>query len=178
MAKLNAKSGRKTNQPSAGVSTIPDAGPRLLAQRRLPPSHVVDQALVTVNLAESPLGWLMRRQLISPRQFEAGERLRADYERAQLAPSVTMRWDAAPTSTTARSAPAGLDPTGSQLAAKQRFAVAIDGVGAGLSDVLWRVVCANEGLPAAERALGWPTRSGKVVLGLALDRLADAYQLR
>jgi hypothetical protein len=43
--------------------------------------------------------------------------------------------------------------------------------------VLWRVVCAGEGLGAAERALGWPARAGKLVLELALDRLADHYRL-
>ncbi|MEC7421098.1 MAG: DUF6456 domain-containing protein, partial [Pseudomonadota bacterium] len=48
---------------------------------------------VTVNLGESPLGWLHARGHLSDRQFDAGERLRADYERAELAPSVTMRWD-------------------------------------------------------------------------------------
>ena len=48
---------------------------------------------VTVNLAESPLGWLHSRGHLDDRQFDAGERLRLDYERAQLAPSVTMRWD-------------------------------------------------------------------------------------
>ena len=50
--------------------------------------------------------------------------------------------------------------------------------GAGLADVLWRVVCAGEGLAAAEKALGWPSRAGKLVLGLALDRVADHYGLR
>jgi hypothetical protein len=50
-------------------------------------------------------------------------------------------------------------------------------VGKGLSDVLWRVACAGEGLSDAERALGWPARAGKLVLGLALDRLADHYRL-
>lgn len=174
-----AKAAKRAARPAHPVSAVPAPGPnRAFAEVRLPPSAVVDRARVTVNLNESPLGWLVRRGMVTQRQFEAGERLRADYERAQLAPSVTMRWDAAPTAKTARGAPAGLDPTSSQLAAKQRFAVAIDLVGAGLSDVLWRVVCANEGIAGAERALGWPARSGKVVLGLALDRLADAYQLR
>jgi hypothetical protein len=53
---------------------------------------------VTVNIAESPLGWLHSRGLVSLRQFDAGERLRADWERAQLAPRITMAWDAAPIS--------------------------------------------------------------------------------
>jgi hypothetical protein len=39
------------------------------------------------------------------------------------------------------------------------------------------VVCAGEGLPIAERALGWPARAGRLVLGIALDRLADHYRL-
>jgi hypothetical protein len=29
----------------------------------------------------------------------------------------------------------------------------------------------------AETALGWPARAGKLVLGLALDRVADFYRL-
>jgi hypothetical protein len=29
----------------------------------------------------------------------------------------------------------------------------------------------------AEKALAWPTRSGKLVLRLALDRVADFYRL-
>ena len=131
---------------------------------------------VTVNLAESPLSWLASRRLVSARQVEAGERLRADYERAALAPSVTMCWDAAPRPPRGASAGA-LDPATAQIAAKRRFDAAIADVGSGLSDILWRVVCAGEGLPAAERGLGWPARAGKLVLGLALDRLADHYRL-
>lgn len=36
---------------------------------------------VSVNLAESPLSWLHARGHIDDRLFDAGERLRADYER-------------------------------------------------------------------------------------------------
>lgn len=128
---------------------------------------------VTVNLAESPLSWLATRGLVSARQIEAGERLRADYERAAIAPSVTMRWSARVDGGSGD----GLDPTSAHLSAKRRFDAAIAAVGRGLSDVLWRVVCAGEGLPLAEKALGWPARSGRVVLTMALDRLADHYRL-
>ena len=49
--------------------------------------------------------------------------------------------------------------------------------GSGLADILWRVVCAGESLPAAEKGLSWPVRSGKLVLSLALDRVADFYRI-
>lgn len=131
---------------------------------------------VTVNLAESPLGWLRAHGMVSARQFEAGERLRADYETASLGPSMTMCWDPA-TGGRQKKAPELLNPTEAQLAAKRRFDRAIAAAGPGLSDVLWRVVCACERLPAAEKDLGWPARAGKLVLGFALDRVADHYEL-
>lgn len=130
---------------------------------------------VTVNLAESPLSWLHSRGHLSERQFNAGERLRADYERAQLGPSVTMRWD--PVRITGQGGDAGLNATERQIAAKARFDAALDEAGSGLSDILWRVVCAGEGLPIAEKALQWPARSGKLVLKLALDRVAGFYRI-
>jgi hypothetical protein len=132
---------------------------------------------VTVNLAESPLSWLRARELIDARQFEAGERLRADYETAALEPHVTMRWDPAPSSGGRRGPPRAMDPAMAQISAKRRFDTAIAALGRGLGDIAWRVICACEGLPVAEVELGWPKRSGRVVLTLALDRLADHYGL-
>lgn len=130
---------------------------------------------VTVNLAESPLSWLYARGHLTDRQHDAGERLRTDYERAQLSPSITMRWDAVRIAGTGDQ---GLTPGERQAAARQRFDAAIAHAGKGLSDILWRVACAGEGLPAAEKALEWPARSGKLVLRIALDRIADFYRLK
>jgi len=129
---------------------------------------------VTVNLAESPLGWLHAHGHLDDRLFDAGERLRTDYERAQLSPGVTMRWEPV------RIRGVGgvrLAPTEWQVAARQRFDGAIKAAGKGLEDILWRVVCACETVPVAEKALKWPTRSGKLVLRLALDRVADFYRI-
>jgi len=133
---------------------------------------------VTVNAAESPLGWLFARGLLSQRQFDAGERLRSDWERAQLAPRVTMSWDAAPVSRGRGGSAVQSDLTGAQIDAKQRFNDAIARAGPGLADILWRVVCAGEGMRDAETALGWPARAGKLVLIFALDRVADYYRIR
>ena len=129
---------------------------------------------VTVNLAESPLGWLHARGHLDDRLFEAGERLRADYERAQLAPAVTMRWDPVRIRSTGDGR---LAPAERQIAARARFDGAIAAAGKGLADILWRVVCACEALPAAEKGLEWPARSGKLVLRIALDRVADFYRI-
>ena len=130
---------------------------------------------VTINLAESPLAWLHARGHLSDVQFAAGECLRRDYEAAQLAAGVTMRWD--PVRVQGGGAERDLNPSERQLAARQRFDCAVAAAGPGLSDVLWRVVCAGETLPDAERALAWPVRSGKLVLKLALDRVAGFYRL-
>ena len=129
---------------------------------------------VTVNLAESPLSWLYARGHLSERQFAAGEQLRMDWERAQLSPGMTMRWDPVRIRSTGER---GLNGTERQIAAKARFDGAVDAAGPGLSDILWRVVCAGEAVPDAEKALAWPVRSGKLVLKLALDRVAEFYHL-
>jgi len=133
---------------------------------------------VTVNITESPLGWLFARGHVTQRQFDAGERLRSDWERGQLAPRVTMTWDSAPASRGRRGSAPRADLNGAQLDARRRFEHAIEESGPGLADILWRIVCAGEGMREAESALGWPARAGKVVLTLALDRIADYYRIR
>lgn len=129
---------------------------------------------VTVNVAESPIAWLAARGHLSAAQLAAGERLRGDYERAGLAARVTMRWDAAAPAKTRGGAKAA-DASLARIDAHRRFHGALDAAGPGLADICWRVICAGEGIGCAEKGLGWPARSGKLVLGLALDRLARFY---
>ncbi|MEH3108110.1 MAG: DUF6456 domain-containing protein [Sphingomonas fennica] len=141
---------------------------RMLAERALPGD--AGGRRVTVNLAESPLGWLAARGLVTPRQQAAGERLRGDWTIAGLGPRVTMRWEAG-----ARSTGEGLDPATAQLAAKRRFEGAVAAAGPGMQDIAWRVICDGQGMADAEQALGWPKRAGRLVLSMALDRIADYY---
>lgn len=133
---------------------------------------------VIVNEGESPLGWLQSRKdrhgrpLLSEYQFAAGERLRADYWFAQLSPRVTSNWSSlASTDRSRRAAPA---PTLREdvLAAKERVRRALADVGPELSGVLIDICCELKGLEEAEKAQGWPQRAGKVVLQIALSRLA------
>lgn len=137
-----------------------------------------------VNLAEDPLGWLARRKgadgqpFLGPVELEAGERLRQDFEIARIAPSVAQDWRKFLTpgdrlAGTAVPAPPGEGPR----AARERVARAFTALGPGLSDVALRVCCFLEGLEACERRMGWSARSGKVVLKIALQRLADHYGL-
>jgi len=146
---------------------------QLLSERRLKGTG----RSVTVNIKESPLSWLHARGLLSERQYAAGEQLRADWERAQLGPRVTMEWEPRAPERGRRGLAAPVEPGVAALRAKARLHAASDAAGPGLSDILWRVVCAGEGMSQAESALGWPARSGRVVLGLALDRVAAFYRL-
>lgn len=146
---------------------LADTGPLLTGPRP-------GRRRVTVNLAESPLSWLHARGHLNDAQLAAGECLRRDFERAQLAAGVTMRWDAVRISGCGER---GMNATERQLAARERFDGALAAAGKDLADILWRVVCAGDTLPAAERALAWPVRSGKLVLRIALDRVAGFYRI-
>jgi hypothetical protein len=138
-----------------------------------------------VNEAESPLGWLKSRKsrsgrpLISNAQYEAGERLRADCWFAHVSPRVTANWSAlAPSGRSRRGAPFDAASLRDEvIAAKERVMRALDAVYPELSAVLVDICCELKGLEEAERSHDWPQRAGKVILQLALTRLARHYGL-
>lgn len=132
-------------------------------------------------LAESPLVALSRRRDPDGKPFltdalvHAGERLREDFELAQLETRTTQNWDSFLTAGTGKG-PRAQDTIGSTSAdARARVAVALGHLGPGLSDVVLRCCCYLEGLETTEKRLGWSARSGKIVLRIALHRLSRHY---
>jgi hypothetical protein len=92
---------------------------------------------------------------------------------------VTADWSASANGRrTRRAAPGvGVEMGDHVIAARQRVDRALAAVGPELAGILVSVCCHEQGLEVAERAQGWPARSGKVVLQLALTSLARHFGL-
>ncbi|TRW96184.1 helix-turn-helix domain-containing protein [Paracoccus sp. M683] len=165
----------------------PDEGPEHAARHRIWSERVIrdpdsgQRRRTRVNIAESPLLILARRRdgngqaFLSAGMVAAGERLREDFELAQLGPRTTQNWDGFMT--------AGIDVSradtgyrGGSESARNRVAVALRELGPGMGDIVLRVCCFLEGIELTERRLGWSARSGKIVLRLALMRLERHYE--
>ena len=133
------------------------------------------------NMAESPVGALGRRRdrdgkpFLEPDLVVAAERLREDFELAQMGPRVAQNWDRF-----LSGGDRGSFQPDSGLAegpgrARARVAAALQDLGPGLGDVALRCCCFLEGLEVAEKRMGWAARSGKIVLRIALMRLRRHY---
>lgn len=142
-----------------------------------------DRARPGRNTAESPLSWLFHRRdrngnpLIGEAEFNAGERLRADFWLAQMTPNVTQSWSVtASTGSGPRSAHRG-EHADHVIAAADRVRRALKAVGPELSGILVDVCAHLKGLEEIERRAKWPQRSAKIVLSMALSALARHYGL-
>jgi len=129
--------------------------------------------------AESPLLLLARRKdkdgqpFLDTGMVRAGERLREDFELAQIGPRVTGNWDRVLTGGVSGGGAGGA--SAGPVAARDRVVHALEYLGPGLCDVALRCCCYMEGLEQAEKRLGWSARSGKIVLRIALQRLQAHY---
>ena len=143
--------------------------------REMETRAVVEGQQARVNVGESPLARLKHRGLIDGVQFAAGEKLRRDFTLAQLTPRMGVNWDA-PVVSGSRGAGEG-NISDIAMAARQRFNKALGAAGPALSDLLFDVCCHLSSLEQVEDARGWARRSARVVLKIALDRLASHYGL-
>ncbi|PZO81655.1 MAG: hypothetical protein DI629_03715 [Mesorhizobium amorphae] len=148
------------------------------------PQAVVSEGETARNLNESPLASLMRRRdrqgapFLSDAEFEAGERLRADWTRGSMMPRLGANWEASVASGRRGSGGAGggVDLSETALAARLRVDKAVTAVGPELAGVLLDVCCFLKGLEQVESERGWPVRSAKIVLKTALGVLARHYR--
>ncbi|NBN78494.1 hypothetical protein GWI72_09465 [Microvirga tunisiensis] len=169
--------------PGSGPTSGPDDG-RDCGKDPGPASGSAAGAVRTaVNLSESPLAWLAQRRdsegrpLLDRDQVEAGERLRLDFTRARLMPHLAGGWRTERVDGGAGAGHPAVEAGDQGLAARRRTESALAAVGPGLAPVLVDVCCHLKGLSTVERERGWPPRSAKVVLGLALTTLARHYGL-
>jgi hypothetical protein len=150
-----------------------------LAQRQIATDD--GRVSVTIDDSESPLAWLARRRgrdgraMIEPHQLQAGERLRVDFTRANLMPRTTSNWASRIDSDRRGGSDRAGDFTEAMISARQRVHQALDAAGPEFSGLLFDVCCFLKGLEDVERERRWPARSAKIVLQLALDRLARHY---
>lgn len=149
----------------------------------MPHTAAIDRSSINREArADSPLGWLRRRKdksgetLITAEQFAAGERLATDFMLAAMGARTTVSWSPVAASTRGGGS-ARIEITDAVIAAKQRVTRALAAVGPELSGILVDVCCYEQGLEYCERAGGWPARSAKLVLQMALTRLARHYGL-
>lgn len=132
-------------------------------------------------VAETPIQILARKydkngfRYLNNRQIAASERLREDYEVAQISAQITQDWHEQ-IAQYAQEFRDGETPSTQQLA-RQHWAMAMSDLGPGLADISYLVCCLQEGLESAEKLLGWPARSGKIVLRIGLMRLAEFYDI-
>ncbi|MEO0486638.1 MAG: DUF6456 domain-containing protein [Pseudomonadota bacterium] len=138
---------------------------------------------VRYNLGESPLTALARRKdkagqpFLSEELVVAGERLREDFELAQMGPRVAQNWERFLTGGQSGGF-TSTDGLGGPEAARTRVQDALADLGPGLGDVVLRCCCFLEGLETAEKRMGWSARSGKIVLRIALSHLKQHYDAR
>jgi hypothetical protein len=135
-----------------------------------------------MNIAESPLGVLARRRdkdgelFLTQDLVVAGERLREDFELAQMGPRVAQNWERFMTGGDRGGFNPNANGAGGSERARDRVAFALRDLGPGLGDMVLRCCCFLEGLETAEKRLGWSARSGKIVLRIALQRLKRHYE--
>ncbi|MEO8683860.1 MAG: DUF6456 domain-containing protein [Devosia sp.] len=165
------------------------AGPRarawLATQRgsagadEIAPPDVVPATMI--SLEESPLARLAAARegeapFLLAHQVAAGERVRLLVERARLSPRLTMSYDATRTAG-GGGATGPADISDSAVDARRKLDDIARLLPADCRGVVFDVCGLLKGLQIVETERGWPRRSAKMVLRIALEQLATHWGL-
>jgi hypothetical protein len=147
--------------------SVADADGELRVVRGIDPNA----ALKRLSALRDPNGkaWLNARELA------AAARLRSDWEAGQAGLVRGSDWSAGPQSKTARGPGNAAESAMIRCCeARARATAALEALAPPLRRVVERVCLRDQGLEIVERGEGWPARSGKLALKLALSQLAAA----
>lgn len=120
----------------------------------------------------------MAHKYLSETHLRAGQKLFDQFVKANLRPNVTMNWEnlqSVKQSHHTGNKDMGFSET--TYIARRELYESLSHVGQEFSAILVEICLFGNGLEATEKAMNWPARSAKLLLTMALDRLAEYYQL-
>ncbi len=177
---------RATSQGKAYLLRALHPEQEFAAQHQVTVSKIIQEKgnaqQVMVNVNESPLSRLYLRRTnqgkpwLNDQEFQAGERLRADFEKSQLQPRISANWVSSVASQ-GRGGNVSADISDFALDARKRVEQAIAALGPDLANVALDICCFLKGLETIESEHKWPPRSGKLMLRTALRELVRHYGL-
>ncbi|MBL1431308.1 MAG: hypothetical protein COA60_007375 [Robiginitomaculum sp.] len=138
---------------------------------------------VRVNVEASPLLKMYRqrdkfgKRFLSDREFAAGEKLRNDYACSNMGRMSGSNWTGVARDKSVALSVTFADGNINAIDAKRRVMEALAWSGPMLDRVLFSVLLREQGLNSLEMDRHWPSRSAKIVLKIALARLALHYGL-
>lgn len=172
---LLTKTGKSALQERLGFAD--EAGSETSVNHRPPQSKPVQKP-------DSPLERLYQRKngkghsYLSDDQFQAGERLRSDFEKGQLQPRISANYSRAMSGSSATGRGfSALEITDFAMDARARLNRAIETLEPELAGVALDICCFLKGFELVERERQWPPRSAKLMLRTALSALSAHYGL-
>lgn len=126
-------------------------------------------------MSADPIGRLARgaagrAPVLATRHLAAADRLRTDFASALAGPRLSTRYEPR-----LETRAAGAPDEAFGVEARRRLDRALYSVGEDARAALVRVVLEERGLEDLESEQGWPRRSGKIIVRMALDALAGHY---
>lgn len=119
----------------------------------------------------------MAHKYLSETHLLAGQKLFDLFVKANVRPNVTMNWENL--QSVKQSHHTGSKDVGFSEAtymARRELYESLSHVGQEFSAILVEICLFGNGLEATEKAMNWPARSAKLLLTMALDRLAEYYR--
>lgn len=137
---------------------------------------------VAENCAESPLARLYARKqkdgsrYFSAFEYESGNRLRRDFEKSHIQPSISASWhEGVSSGSKAHGSMQSYEISDLAMDARGRLHAALDLIGPELAGVTLDICCFLKGFETVEVERRWPARSAKLMLKTALASLARHY---